>query len=110
MSSPEEQNMCQRIMANFKLNPFPIENEEDQYDQEPDNDYGNYDQSRMNRLYEAMEDEDHMFSVFEPCDSDAMKNSNYMFPAPSQTNQDPFQKEGPIFRIISKTEANGATN
>ena len=97
-------------MANFKLNPFPIENEEDQYDQEPDNDYGNYDQSRMNRLYEAMEDEDHMFSVFEPCDSDAMKNSNYMFPVPSQTNQDPFQKEGPIFRIISKTEANGATN
>lgn len=100
-NSPEEQMMQMKILSNFKLNPFPIESDED------DNYEANYDESqfsnsasrkRMNRLYEDIQNsEANLFNIFEPFSAgdESLQNEELKHEGSSP---------GPIFSLLSKAD------
>lgn len=99
-SSPEEYNMQMRIVSNFKLNPFPIENEGEDSNAFCQNTNS---EDRMAKRHQQIAEEEDMFAAFEPFsnENDSLQMEDSLKGGPSP---------GPIFSLISQAEADGPQN
>lgn len=96
-SSPEERAMQQKIISNFKLNPFPFENIEEDYNDNSDDHYEasqEYDQNQ-NIVNLQQDYEGEMFNVFQPF----MQNEEFQT---LDSHEHP--SSGPIFSLMNQTD------
>jgi hypothetical protein len=100
ISSPEEHNMWMRIMASFKLNPYPVENDEEQEIEVANADENEHYSQAVNPQGEN-DDDDYMFNVFNTYEAPSFQKEGAVNSSSSS---------GPIFSLLLKSDAKGTSN